>query len=76
MEFNTAIKPYLMLRLFERGYDKVIFFDPDIEIYRRLDDILALLEGGTSFVLTPHFCEPPPSRCFAHGAARDADRRL
>ncbi len=59
MEFNTAIKPYLMLRLFERGYDNVIFFDPDIELYRRLDDVLALLEGGASFVLTPHLCEPP-----------------
>ena len=59
MEFNTAIKPYLMLRLFERGYDHVIFFDPDIEIFRRLDDVLALLEKHASFVLTPHFCEPP-----------------
>ena len=59
MEFNTAIKPYLMLRLFERGYDNVIFFDPDIEIYRRLDDVLGLLDGGASFVLTPHFCAPP-----------------
>ncbi len=59
MELNTAIKPFLMLRLFERGYRNVIYFDPDIELYRRLDDLLALLEGGASFVLTPHFTAPP-----------------
>ena len=59
MEFNTAIKPSLMLRLFERGHRNVVYFDPDIEIHRRLDDLLALLDGGASFVLTPHFCDPP-----------------
>jgi len=59
MEFNTAIKPFLMLRLLERGYHNLIYFDPDIELYRRLDDLLALLEGGASFVLTPHLTAPP-----------------
>ena len=58
MEFNTAIKPFIMLRLFERGYRQVIYFDPDIAVYRRLDDLLALLENN-AFVLTPHFTEPP-----------------
>ena len=58
-EFNTAIKPFLMLRLFERGHRDVVYFDPDIALYRRLDDLLALLDGGASFVLTPHFCAPP-----------------
>lgn len=58
-EFNTAIKPFLMLRLLERGHRTVVYFDPDIELFRRLDDLLALLAGGASFVLTPHFCAPP-----------------
>ncbi len=58
-EFNTAIKPTLMLRLLERGHRHVVYFDPDIALYRRLDDLLALLAGGASFVLTPHFCSPP-----------------
>ena len=58
MEFNTAIKPSVMLRLFERGYRKVIYFDPDIALYRRLDDLLALLDRH-AFVLTPHFTSPP-----------------
>lgn len=59
MEFNTAIKPFLMLRLLERGYRNVVYFDPDVELYRRLDELLALLDGGASFVLTPHFSDPP-----------------
>ena len=59
MEFNTAIKPYVMLRLFERGYRSLVYFDPDIALYRRLDDLLALLGDGASFVLTPHFADPP-----------------
>jgi hypothetical protein len=59
IEFNTAVKPFLMLRLFERGHRNVLYFDPDIALYRRLDDLVALLEGGASFVLTPHFCDPP-----------------
>ena len=58
-EFNTAIKPFLMLRLLERGHRNVVYFDPDIEIFRRLDDLLDLLAGGASFVVTPHFCAPP-----------------
>ena len=58
MEFNTAIKPSVMLRLFEDGYRKILYFDPDIALYRRLDDLLELLETK-SFVLTPHFLEPP-----------------
>lgn len=58
-EFNTAIKPFLMLRLLERGHRNVVYFDPDIEVFRRLDDLLGLLAAGASFVLTPHFCDPP-----------------
>jgi hypothetical protein len=59
MEFNTAIKPFVMLDLFGRGYGRVIYFDPDIEIFRPLDGILAALDAGASFLLTPHFCAPP-----------------
>ena len=59
MEFNTAIKPFIFLRLFEQGYDNVLYFDPDIVIFRRLDSIFDALDGGASFVLTPHLCVPP-----------------
>ena len=32
-EFSTAIKPYFFSYLFDRGYEKAIYFDPDIYIY-------------------------------------------
>ena len=66
MEFNTAIKPYLFLRLFERGYDRVVYFDPDIMVFRHLDIVFDALDRGASFVLTPHLCSPPYA-----GAPRD-----
>ena len=59
MEFNTAIKPFLFLRLFERGYDDILYFDPDIMLFRRLDAVFDALEAGASFILTPHLCSPP-----------------
>ncbi len=59
MEFNTAIKPFIFLNLLERGFARVLYFDPDIMLFRRLGDILATLDRGASFVLTPHLCKPP-----------------
>jgi hypothetical protein len=44
LELNTAIKPYIISALFQRGYEKVIYFDPDIRIYRSLDGMLSLLD--------------------------------
>ncbi|WP_144404346.1 hypothetical protein [Belnapia sp. F-4-1] len=58
MEFNTAIKPFMFLDLIGRGHDTVLYFDPDIEIFTRLDAILEKLDGGASFVLTPHLLAP------------------
>ena len=59
MEFNTAIKPFVMLRLFDQGYTQVLYFDPDIMIFRPLDSVFEALRNGASFVLTPHLCSPP-----------------
>lgn len=57
LELNTAIKPYLIEKLLARGYSKVIYFDPDIRVYRPLDSLLELLERYTA-VLTPHLTAP------------------
>jgi glycosyltransferase involved in cell wall biosynthesis/2-polyprenyl-3-methyl-5-hydroxy-6-metoxy-1,4-benzoquinol methylase len=58
LELNTAVKPYLIDFLFERfAPQKVIYFDPDIVVHRRLDDLLALLDRHT-VVLTPHLLSP------------------
>lgn len=56
LEVNTAVKPWAFSRLFSIGYDKVIYFDPDIEVYRRLTDIEASLDGNL-MVITPHLLD-------------------
>lgn len=58
MEFNTAVKPFMLRKLLSEGYDGVLYFDPDIVVFSRLDVIFDALAGGASFVLTPHLCEP------------------
>jgi glycosyltransferase involved in cell wall biosynthesis len=58
IELNTAVKPYLLEHLFEeRGFDRLIYFDPDILVVDRLDEIWGLLDEH-SIVLTPHLTEP------------------
>ena len=60
VEFNTAVKPYLLSLLFDEfGETEVVYFDPDIVVERRLDELRAEL-GATSIVLTPHLTEPIP----------------
>jgi hypothetical protein len=59
MELNTAVKPFMFQRLLtELQYDAVIYFDPDIEVFRPLDSVLQPLADGASFVLTPHLLAP------------------
>jgi hypothetical protein len=59
VEFNTAVKPFFFNFLFKRGYRKVIYFDPDIMLFRRVDLITDLLDCH-SVVLTPHITRPLP----------------
>jgi glycosyltransferase involved in cell wall biosynthesis len=59
MEFNTALKPFMFEYLLnKKHYDAVLYFDPDIEIFRSLDHIFSKLVAGASFFLTPHLCSP------------------
>jgi len=59
MEFNTAIKPFMFRWLLEQqGFDRAIYLDPDIFVYRPLAEVEALLDGGASAVLTPHIMRP------------------
>jgi glycosyltransferase involved in cell wall biosynthesis len=53
LELNTAVKPWAFEYLFGRGYDRVIYLDPDIRVYSPLRELEEALE--TAFlVLTPH----------------------
>lgn len=58
LELNTAVKPFLLESLAER-FDarNVIYLDPDIVVYRRLDPLLRELEEH-DVVLTPHILGP------------------
>ena len=59
MEFNTALKPFMFQHLLEQcGYDAVLYFDPDIELFRALDEVTQPLAEGASLILTPHMCAP------------------
>jgi glycosyltransferase involved in cell wall biosynthesis len=62
MELNTAVKPFMFAHLCDRlNYDAALYFDPDIEIFRPLTEIIEQLRLGASFVLTPHLCAPNES---------------
>lgn len=57
VEFNTAVKPFFIQHLFTRGYDKVMYLDPDILVRNRLDAALTTLQNN-SIVVTPHQLSP------------------
>lgn len=58
LELSTAVKPFLLEKLFNKyNADSIIYFDPDIVVYSRLDELLQLLEQYTA-ILTPHILQP------------------
>jgi glycosyltransferase involved in cell wall biosynthesis len=56
-EFATAVKPWLLQSLLDRGYESVAYVDPDIEFFAPIDDVFdaARAEG---IVVIPHMMEP------------------
>jgi glycosyltransferase involved in cell wall biosynthesis len=64
MEFNTALKPFMIRKLLSFGHECVLYFDPDIEIFRPLTSVMNALHAGASFVLTPHICQPSEGVAF------------
>ncbi|GAB3789168.1 hypothetical protein GCM10028797_23830 [Dyella agri] len=58
-EFNTAIKPFVFTYLFERrGFEKVVYLDPDILVVSPLEEVTDALSKGAEAVLTPHILHP------------------
>ena len=57
LELATAVKPYLLERLFDDGAERVIYLDPDIWVLRPLAPVLEGLDRGVT-VLTPHIDRP------------------
>lgn len=58
VELATAIKPFVMASLLrEPNVDRVIYLDPDMVLFSRIDDIVSVL-GTANIALTPHQTEP------------------
>jgi hypothetical protein len=59
MEFNTAIKPFAMEWLIEqRGFEQIVYLDPDIELFAPMKPVFAALTSGADFAITPHITAP------------------
>jgi hypothetical protein len=59
MELNTAVKPFVFRWLREQtDCDALLYIDPDIRLFGRLDEVLQPLSAGASAVLTPHITKP------------------
>lgn len=58
VELSTAIKPFVLKKLLaEDEVARVIYFDPDMVLFSRLDDMLESLDDN-NLVLTPHQTKP------------------
>lgn len=58
VELSTAIKPFVLKTLLARpDVGRVLYFDPDMVLFSRLDDLLAELDRG-DIALTPHQTVP------------------
>jgi glycosyltransferase involved in cell wall biosynthesis len=59
MEFNTAVKPFVMQWLIEvKGFEEVVYLDPDIELFAPMTSVFKALAAGANFVITPHITQP------------------
>lgn len=56
-EFCTSIKPKCFEYVLGRGYDKAVYFDPDIYIFSSVSGIFDRLDAH-DIVLTPHIALP------------------
>jgi len=58
LECNTATKPFFLEYLLDTyGLPNVVYLDPDIQVFRRLDELHHLV-CEHSIVVTPHMTEP------------------
>jgi hypothetical protein len=57
VEFCTAIKPAAFQYFFSNGYEKIIYFDPDIMVFNPLQPVFDQLNDA-AITVTPHILNP------------------
>ncbi len=58
-ELNTSVKPFYFEYFFTiNNSEWVLYIDPDIYIYDRLNEVEVALTNGAELVLTPHLLSP------------------
>jgi hypothetical protein len=61
VEFCTAVKPFALLQLLGKGYERIVYLDPDIALFSPLDPVLEQL-AHSSITLTPHQLRPEETK--------------
>lgn len=54
VELVTSVRPHCVEHLFAEGYERAIYLDPDIIVFRRMTEVDELLDGDCNGVVTPH----------------------
>ena len=57
-EFPRAIKPFVMQNLIVRGFEEVVYLDPDVELFAPITPVFDAFAGGADFVITPYVTKP------------------
>lgn len=57
-EYSTSVKPFVFRYLFSENYSKVLYFDPDIKVYSKLEEIN---DDKFDAYVTPHRLSEPKS---------------
>lgn len=59
VEFSTAVKPAVLRYVLDRGYERALYLDADIQVFAPLDAVTVPLERN-DIVLTPHLTDALP----------------
>ena len=60
LELSTSVKASAFMQLFAEGAQQVVYLDPDIYLFSRLDEIESLLANGAAGCVLPHMLTPLP----------------
>jgi hypothetical protein len=59
LELNTNVKPTFLKSILSRGFDQLVYLDPDIFVYQKLESVFDAL-GENAIAVTPHSLSPIP----------------